>query len=458
MRNFRTTATAVIITFLFVGGFSAFIAEGSHITPPILGWIWGGTTEDNLGPAGAQTTTGLGWISMVHDNPNQNVSAIPYGVIIPASGSVTEFAWSPNVGWIEFQPTGPFPPGGTGTGVERIGNNLEGWARITSIAQAMALPVPNNGGFEGWIKMRGNISGGGIYGVAVVENSPTPGTAGFNGDAYLDGFAWSNEFGWIQFGPPNPPFPEVNFGTVSGSPDVSIAATDPSASEFNSDDGTFTITRSPVVGTPLTVNFTISGQATNDIDYQSIPNIVTIPPNAPLVNIIIDPKQDLTPEGDETVVLSLDPGSYNVSGLGNATVVIADDDLPSCGSAVAPSCLGSCPIAGQVCGVDAGGSCTCSTPSLAASCTGSPGANFEITWFGSVLGGQSPYIFSWNFLDVDASPSFAGDVGQVLVTYSSNGNKRAEVTVTDDTGASDVKICQATAVQFKRIEIPPLFF
>ncbi len=84
------------------------------------------------------------------------------------------------------------------------------------------------------------------------------------------------------------------------------------------------------VGTPLsdlTIKFAISGTAKNGYDFRIRDNLKMRNPQA---SLIIKPVDDLLPEGDETVTITLIPDSaYTVDPEnGSATVLIQDDELP----------------------------------------------------------------------------------------------------------------------------------
>ncbi|MFB8797048.1 MAG: glycosyl hydrolase family 28 protein [Microcoleus sp.] len=97
----------------------------------------------------------------------------------------------------------------------------------------------------------------------------------------------------------------VNLNFTQSDPTiVNIAATNMYASE-SGDVGEFLITRTGNLSQALTVNYTIRGTAENGVDYQTIPNSVTIPVGASTGAIAIQPKLDSQPEGLETVFLSL---------------------------------------------------------------------------------------------------------------------------------------------------------
>jgi len=97
----------------------------------------------------------------------------------------------------------------------------------------------------------------------------------------------------------------VNLNFTQSDPTiVNITATNMYASE-SGDVGEFLITRTGNLSQALTVNYTIRGTAENGVDYQTIPNSLTIPVGASMGAIAIQPKLDSQPEGLETVFLSL---------------------------------------------------------------------------------------------------------------------------------------------------------
>ena len=112
-------------------------------------------------------------------------------------------------------------------------------------------------------------------------------------------------------------------------PVLTVAATDPAASESGSDPGRFTITRTGSTASSLTVQYSLGGSASNGTDYQTLPDSATIAAGATNVDIIIHPIDDSVSEGNETVVLTLEAGStYSIGSPASATVTIADNDSP----------------------------------------------------------------------------------------------------------------------------------
>jgi subtilase family serine protease len=113
-------------------------------------------------------------------------------------------------------------------------------------------------------------------------------------------------------------------------PVVRILATDAVATEVGPTSGTFKITRTGNTGYDLQVNYSISGTATAGIDYESIPDRVTIPSGSEEATILITAIDDSKAEVDETVILTIiaDP-AYIVSATDKATVTIQSDELIS---------------------------------------------------------------------------------------------------------------------------------
>lgn len=110
-------------------------------------------------------------------------------------------------------------------------------------------------------------------------------------------------------------------------PSVSVAASDATASEPGIDGGTFTLTRTGATDAALSVSFTITGSATPGLDYVALLSPVTIPAGAGAVNVAVTPLDDGSLEGNESVVLTVVPGSSYTAGTpAGAAVVIFDND------------------------------------------------------------------------------------------------------------------------------------
>src|SRR3989344_1283684 len=125
-------------------------------------------------------------------------------------------------------------------------------------------------------------------------------------------------------------------------PTVSVSATDASAGE-PSNPGAFNVTRSGVTTSALTVNYVISGSATNGVDYSTIANSVTIPIGSASATVTITPIDDVVYEGTEDVSLTISSNAnYDIGSPSSATVTIADNDVAppgGCNASVGNKCL-----------------------------------------------------------------------------------------------------------------------
>lgn len=114
--------------------------------------------------------------------------------------------------------------------------------------------------------------------------------------------------------------------TATSATTVSISASDAAAGEQGPNPGQFTFTRTGPTAGALTVNFTIAGTASAS-DYTSFPTSVSIPDGLTTASLALTPVNDVLVEPDETVVLTLTEGMYNIGAPSIATVTIADNDV-----------------------------------------------------------------------------------------------------------------------------------
>ena len=115
--------------------------------------------------------------------------------------------------------------------------------------------------------------------------------------------------------------------TIIALPSVTVVATDASAAEAGPDSGTFTVTRSTVTNSALTVNVSFSGTASNGSDYSTLSSPVTIPASAASATVTVTPIDDALLELPETVILTLVPGAgYTLGAQQSATITIGDND------------------------------------------------------------------------------------------------------------------------------------
>lgn len=109
------------------------------------------------------------------------------------------------------------------------------------------------------------------------------------------------------------------------SPDVSITASDATASEFGPDSGTLTISRTGSTPIDLPVVFNIWGTAINGVSYNAIASVATIPAGSDSATVTITPIADDVAEGDRTAALTLTAStSYNLALAISSSVTIHD--------------------------------------------------------------------------------------------------------------------------------------
>ncbi len=119
----------------------------------------------------------------------------------------------------------------------------------------------------------------------------------------------------------------------SSLPVVTIKATDPTAKE-PADNGQFTVYRTSSASlAPLTVYYSVTGTATNGLDYVTLTGSVTIPGGAISAPIPVTVRDDSVRELPETVIAKLIqycpgplPCTYNIGASGTATVTLYDND------------------------------------------------------------------------------------------------------------------------------------
>ncbi len=108
-------------------------------------------------------------------------------------------------------------------------------------------------------------------------------------------------------------------------PVVSLSVTDGSASEFGNDPGTITLSRTGSVSSALTVQYTVSGSATNGVDVTQLPGSVTFAAGQGTVAITVTPVTDNLNEGAEALSITLvDGADYDLGASASGTVSIED--------------------------------------------------------------------------------------------------------------------------------------
>jgi len=198
-----------LIIFLIIFGFLIFnfrktekVEAGSGDN--VYGWAW---------------SENIGWISFNRINCDANNdglsdgipagcpvagTSIPnYGVNIDSvTGNFSGYAWSENIGWIRFNPPGPYPncpvttcPDGSPNYPARLNlttRKITGWARACAgTVNGDCNSATRTDGWDGWILLGPIVKGGTDYG-ALIESGVPPNE--------FRGWAWGSDVvGWISF-------------------------------------------------------------------------------------------------------------------------------------------------------------------------------------------------------------------------------------------------------------------
>ena len=108
---------------------------------------------------------------------------------------------------------------------------------------------------------------------------------------------------------------------------VFVAASNSRACEETETAGQFTVYRTGDTASPLTVNYTVSRNATPATDYSTLSGSVTIAGGDSTATIDVTPINDGSPGNAEQVIITIDPDANYKLGLPNrALVVILDED------------------------------------------------------------------------------------------------------------------------------------
>jgi Ca2+-binding RTX toxin-like protein len=129
-------------------------------------------------------------------------------------------------------------------------------------------------------------------------------------------------------------------GTIinDDTPTITLAVSPASVLEDGTPNLVYTFTRTGVTTNALTVNYGITGTASNGTDYASIGTTATFAPNSATAIVTVNPTADTTIEANETVALTLATGTGYAIGTSTAvTGNIINDDTPTITLAVAPA-------------------------------------------------------------------------------------------------------------------------
>ena len=171
----------------------------------VFGWAW----SENIGWISFNSTNcdsngdGLADTGNYPQCPSGALSPIPnYGIHIdtnpgPDYGLFSGYAWSENIGWVsfnQFQLTG-CPSGSCEARYDSATDQVSGWARALAAPEAGI----NSGGWDGWIKLRGNLYGAWIEDIAVPNPDEFRNWAWGGDDAPGVAPEGDEVIGWVSF-------------------------------------------------------------------------------------------------------------------------------------------------------------------------------------------------------------------------------------------------------------------
>ena len=129
-------------------------------------------------------------------------------------------------------------------------------------------------------------------------------------------------------------------GTITNDdlPSITLAVAPASVLEDGTPNLVYTFTRTGPTTNALTVNYGITGTATNGTDYATIGTSVTFTAGSSTATVTLNPTPDTVIEANETVALTLATGTgYTIGTTTAVTGTITDDDSPTITLAVAPA-------------------------------------------------------------------------------------------------------------------------
>jgi len=214
----------VVLTILVIIGVVAlsggrFAAHAASPSGPLTGYAW---------------SSNIGWV--------QFSTGVANPVTADSSGNLTGYAWSSNIGWVQFGGLSSFPTNGTAAGNATVNFStgaVNGWAK--------ALSADGNG-WDGWIELSG-------------ANHPSPGS-GVTMDpstGIFSGYAWgATNVGWLQFNPTLTVTQNVNcVGCANNTPSSALVVTLTANNQLS-----LLGTNAVATGTAVTLNWTIQNAST----------------------------------------------------------------------------------------------------------------------------------------------------------------------------------------------------
>ncbi len=166
----------------------------------------------------------IGWIHFGEKSGGAIPPSGPYVTYTPDDQKLSGYAWSPNIGWVNSHTSVNWAASASPQNtVDITDTTLTGFALVRSFRDAIsdfALSSGSPVGASGLVSWSGTATNGAPYGVRVnvplMQSNVIP----------LTGYAWSQEFGWIQF---DPKFGGVSIerGALANAPPVKPTLTNP---------------------------------------------------------------------------------------------------------------------------------------------------------------------------------------------------------------------------------------
>lgn len=178
--------TALVFAMMFVFAGIMIVSPIAHADDALSGWAW---------------SSNIGWINF--NSTDNGASGGPYSVVIDSTQTpspIKGYAWSSNIGWIKFDGLSSYPSGGSAgvpASVNLTTGEVKGWIRACAgtVGGLCGTMTSRTDGWDGWIELAGS-------------NHASLNTAGTGGVTYdpatkkFVGYAWGGDVvGWVQFNP-----------------------------------------------------------------------------------------------------------------------------------------------------------------------------------------------------------------------------------------------------------------
>ena len=266
-------------------------ADGQLLTWPGSNGNTNGIIVDNADPGvvitgawSVRANAGCWGINYIHDqNSGKGSKSVKFTPTLPTNGTYEVDAW-----WVPAS--------------NRANNAPYDIVHAAGTTRVLVNQINPSGGW--YMLLTTNFNAGTSSSVTIRNDGTT-------------GYVIADGVRWVPVGAIAPPPPP---------PTVEVVASDAEAGEFGTNTARFSFVRSGDTNLlPLTVNYAISGTATNGVDYATLPTTITLAAGAIATNLIVTPIPDNLPEGDRTVTLTLSPSAnYGLTTVSNATIVIHD--------------------------------------------------------------------------------------------------------------------------------------